>query len=114
MKVLLIVLVAVTVVWLYRRISLFFKEMSAEVFKYLDVYLQFNFTWFRGKRKESEVAQSCPTLCDPMDCSLPGSPVHRVFQAIELEWIAISFSSGSSRPRYRTQVSHIVDRRFTI
>ena len=51
MQVLLIVLVAVIVVWLYRRISLFFKEMSAEVFKYLDVYLQFNFTWFRGKRK---------------------------------------------------------------
>lgn len=43
--------VAVTAVWLYGRIPLFFKEMSAEVFKYLNVYLQFNFTWFRGKRK---------------------------------------------------------------
>ena len=41
---------------------------------------------------ESEVAQSCPTLCDPMDCSLPGSSVHGIFQAIVLEWIAISFS----------------------
>ena len=40
------------------------------------------------------VAQSCPTLCDPMDCSLPGSSVHGIFQAIVLEWIAISFSSG--------------------
>ena len=40
----------------------------------------------------SEVAQSCPTLCDPMDCSLPGSSVHGIFQAIVLEWIAISFS----------------------
>ena len=38
---------------------------------------------------ESEVAQSCPTLCDPMDCSLPGSSVHGIFQAIVLEWIAI-------------------------
>ena len=45
---------------------------------------------------ESEVAQSCPTLCDPMDCNLSGSSVHRIFQAIVLEWIAISFSSGSS------------------
>ena len=63
---------------------------------------------------ESEVAQSCPTLCDPMDCSLPGSSVHGIFQAIVLEWVAISFSSGSSRPRDGTQVSRIVDRRFTI
>ena len=63
--------------------------------------------------KWSEVAQSCPTLCDPMDCSLPGSSVHGIFQAIVLEWIAISFSGGSSGPRDRTQVSLIVDKRFT-
>ena len=63
---------------------------------------------------ESEVAQSGPTLCDPMDYSLPGSSVHGIFQAIVLEWIAISFSRGSSRPRDRTQVSRIVDRRFTV
>ena len=37
--------------------------------------------------KESEVAQSCPTLCNPMDCSLPGSSIHGIFQAIVLEWI---------------------------
>ena len=43
---------------------------------------------------ESEVAQSCPTLCDPVDCSLPGSSVHGIFLAIVLEWIAISFSRG--------------------
>ena len=43
---------------------------------------------------ESEVAQSCLTLCDPMDCSLPGSSVHGIFQAIVLKWIAISFSTG--------------------
>ena len=63
---------------------------------------------------ESEVAQSCPTLCDPMDCSLPGSSVHGIFQAIVLEWIAISFSKGSSQPRDRTRVSRIIDRRFTV
>ena len=39
-----------------------------------------------------EVAQSCPTLCDPMDCSLPGFSVHGIFQARVLEWVAISFS----------------------
>ena len=49
-----------------------------------------------------------------MDCSLPGSSVHGIFQARVLEWIAISFSRGSSRPRVRTQVSHIVDRHFTV
>ena len=46
-------------------------------------------------KSEREVAQSCPTLSDPMDCSLPGSFVHGVFQARLLEWIAIAFSDGS-------------------
>ena len=41
---------------------------------------------------ESEVAQSCPTLSDPMDCSLPGSSVQGIFQARVLEWVAIAFS----------------------
>ena len=54
----------------------------------------------------SEVTQSCPTLCDPMDCSPSGSSVHGIFQAIVLEWIAISFSRGSSQPRDRTQGSN--------
>ena len=44
------------------------------------------------KGKESEVGQSCPTLCDPMDCSPPGSSVHEIFEARVLEWVAISFS----------------------
>ena len=63
---------------------------------------------------ESEVAQSCLTLCDPMDCSLLGSSVHGIFQARVLEWVAISFSMGSSRPRDRTRVSHISGRHFII
>ena len=62
----------------------------------------------------SEIAQLCPTLCDPMDSSLPGSSVHGIFQTVVLEWIAISFSRGSSQPRGGTEVSHIVDRRFTV
>ena len=48
---------------------------------------------------ESEVTQLCPTLCNHTDCSLQGSSVHRIFQARLLEWVAISFSRGSSRPR---------------
>ena len=43
-------------------------------------------------KSESEVAQSCPTLSDPMDCSLPGSSVHGIFQARVLKWGAIAFS----------------------
>ena len=48
---------------------------------------------------ESEVAQSCLTLWDSMDCSLPGSSLHGILQARVLEWVAIAFSRGSSRPR---------------
>ena len=50
-------------------------------------------------------AQLGPALCDPMDCSLPGSFVHGISQARTLEWVAISFSRGSSWPRYRTHIS---------
>ena len=62
----------------------------------------------------THVAQSCPTLCDPMDCSPPGSSVHGISQAWILEWVAVSFSRGSSWPRDRTRVSRIVGRRFTV
>ena len=70
----------------------------------------------------NEVSQSCPTLCDPMDgslpgsmdSSLPGSAIHGIFQAKILEWAAISFSRGSSQPRDQTWVSCVGDRRFTV
>ena len=48
---------------------------------------------------ENEVSQLCLTLCDPLDCSPRGSSVHGIFQARILEWVAISFSRGSSQPR---------------
>ena len=53
--------------------------------------------WLRQWRKESEVTQSWPTLYNHMDCSLPGSSIHGIFQAWILEWVAISFSRGSSQ-----------------
>ena len=53
------------------------------------------------------VTQLCPTLCDPMDCSLTGSSAQGILQARILEWVAIPSSRGSSRPKDRTQVSHI-------
>ena len=67
--------------------------------------LQAILEWVQGE-SESEVAQSCPTLCDPVDC------VHGIFQARVLEWVAISFSRGSSRPRDQTPVSRIVGEHF--
>ena len=63
---------------------------------------------------ESDVAQSYPTLYDPMDCSLPSSSVHGIFQARVLEWVAISFSRISSQIRDRIRVSRIAGRRFTV
>ena len=60
------------------------------------------------------VTQWCLTLCDPMDCSPPGSSVHGILQARILEWIAMPSSRGSSQPKDRTQVSRIVGGFFTI
>ena len=56
-------------------------------------------TWEALTQGESEVAQSCLTLCNPMDYSLPGSSIHGIFQARIPEWVAISFSWRSSQPR---------------
>ena len=67
-----------------------------------------------GKKVKVLVAQSCLILCDPMDCSLPGSSVHGIVQAKTLEWMDISFSWGSSKFRDQTWVSHIVGRIFTL
>ena len=55
----------------------------------------------------AKLLQSCPTLCDPMDRSLPGSSVHGILQARKLERVAIPFSRGSFRPRDRTCVSYV-------
>ena len=68
-----------------------------------------------GKKKvQVLVTQSCLTLCNSIDYSPPGSSVHGVLQARILEWVAISFSRGSSQPRDRTWVSYIAGRFFTI
>ena len=60
------------------------------------------------------VAQLCLTVCDPMDCSLPGSSIHGISQARIMQWVAISFSRGSSWPRDQTRVSCIAGRLFTV
>ena len=62
-------------------------------------------------KSESEVAQSCPTLRDPMDCSLAGSSVHGIFQARVLEWVAIAFIKRLFSPLLSNMLSRLVIRR---
>ena len=57
-------------------------------------------------KSESEVAQSCPSLSDPMDCSLPGSSIHGIFQARVLEWGAIAFSNQLSYEGRKSYGNH--------
>ena len=70
---------------------------------------QMGINWAEEDESESGVAQSCPTLCDPMDCSLPSSSVHGIWQARVLEWVAIAFSmSPSSHMKLNSIFSSIV------
>ena len=59
-----------------------------------------------GKGPHAKSFQSCPSLCDPMDCSWPGSSVHGIFQARTPEWVVLPFSRGSSQPRIELS-SHV-------
>ena len=70
--------------------------------------------WLWKVKVKVLVIQSCLTLCDPMDSSLAGSFVHGILQARILEWVAISFSRGSSQSKDQSWVSCIADRFFTI
>ena len=73
------------------------------------IYREQSSGYHRGRgRREVEVAQSYPALCDPVDDTVPG-----LLQARILEWVAFPFSRGSSQPRDRTQVSRIAGRFFT-
>ena len=61
-----------------------------------------------------KVIRWCPTLCNPMDCSLPGSSIHGILQSRIFEWVAIPFCRGSSQPKDQTQVSCIAGKSFTV
>ena len=95
--------------WIYHLLILFlvqFKSVNCIAF-----HASLNYHW---KEQKVLVTQSCPTLCNPMDYSLPVSSVHGSLQARILEWEAIPFSTGSSPPRDWTQVSHIAGRWFNL
>ena len=70
--------------------------------------------WSFSFHESQSVSHSVVWLCDPTDCSLPGSSVHGILQVRIMEWVAILFTRGSSWPRDGTQVSHIPGRFFTI
>ena len=61
-------------------------------------------------KSESEVTQSCPTLSNPIDCSLPGSSTHGIFQARVLEWGAIAFSDDQPRQHIKKQSHYFVNK----
>ena len=92
--------------------ELFFRETGLPSSCCLS--LAISFPSRKKSESETEVAQSCLTLCDPVDCSPPGSSIHGIHQARILEWVAVSFSRRSSWPRDWTQVSRIAGRRFTL
>ena len=81
---------------------------------YISLFYLYGKTAWWPIESESEVTKMSPTLCHPMDCSPWGSSIHGILQARILEWVAISFSRGSSQPRDQTQVSHIAGRRFNL
>ena len=76
-------------------LMLFFKIMEILVYPRQQNWM----TLSLSPSVKVEVTQSCPTLCDPINCSLPGSSVHEILQARILEWVAIPFFRGSSQPR---------------
>ena len=91
-----------------------FSQVSLQILLLPTKYSLLQLTCCTSLLWTSEVAQSCLTLWDPMDCSLPGASIHGIFQERVMEWVAISFSRVSSRPRDWTQVSNIAGRRFTV
>ena len=85
--------------------NIWFVSKSIPIYIHMCVYGIWPLTSSSVWGKESEVAQLCPTLCDPMDCGLPGSSVHGIFQAKILEWDAMPSSRGSSQPWDWTYIS---------
>ena len=83
-------------------------KLHSNIYAETGPFYQWIFKW-----KKVLVNHLCPTLCDPLDCRVPGSSVHRILQARVLEWVAISYSRGSSWPMDGSQVSYTAGRFFT-
>ena len=95
-----------------KRIVLSHSDMSDSL-RPRELYSLWKFSRPQPWSEWQSVNQSCPTLFDPMDYSIPGSSIHGIFQARILAWVAFPFSKRSSQPRNQTQVSHTAGRFFT-
>ena len=82
------------------------------LFEFLSIYINVTFSNNPKVAICFSVAKSFPNLCSPMDSSTPGSSVHEISQARILEWVATSFSRGSSQPRDRPRIAYIVRQIF--
>ena len=89
--------------WTIREVLRSVWLVSSGYFLKVSCFDRQTLTWFFGGGG-GLVAQSCPTLCDPMDSIPPGSSIHGISQARILEWVAISFSGGYSQPRDQTKL----------
>ena len=102
--------------WLWTK----YLVCSVPIFRFYSIVKETNkLAWQRPEPRgiskvKVKVAQLCSTFCNPMDCSPPGSSVHRILQPRILEWVTVPFSMGSSQPRDQTQVSSIAVRFFSI
>ena len=116
--------ISVLLLYLFLSIFLFDAVVNNYFYLYFSIWLLITSTWKYNwllysdfvfwRKMKVLVAQPCPTLCDLMDCSPPGSSALGILQARVLGLVAIPFSRGSSRPRDRTHVSHISGKFFTI
>ena len=82
-------------IFYWKKCAVYFNGINTHLWFLMIIWLTEIFLFELVEVKWSEVTQSCPTLCDPMDCSPPGSSIHGVLQARILEWVAISFSTES-------------------
>ena len=88
-------------------------ELGNTQFLSVNITITLMITKGESQESESEVSQSCRTLCSAMDCSLPDFSIRGIFQARVPEWVAISFTRGSSWPRDQTQVFHFAGIRLS-
>ena len=100
--------------WFYRASSFYTSSHHLRPVRLRRKSNKSNPNWKRRSKTVAVCRWHDTTYCDPIDCSLPGSSVHGIFQARVLEWVAISFSRGSSQSKDRTRVSCIAGRCFTI
>ena len=97
------------------RTCWYLMKIIGNIILLIKVFYKVKITWtcFQSSCYCCLVAQSCSSLCDPVDCTPPSSSVHGIPQAIIVKWVSISFSKGSSRPRDQTHVSCFVCELFT-